>query len=291
MVARHIMPELPEVETIRRDLKRYVLGKKIKQVTATHPKVVGGNIAAFCRALRGQHFTQIDRVGKLLIFSLAPGQFLLVHLKMTGQLIYQAGPLVIAGGHSQTDYPGVQPGPHTRVIITFADNSKLFFHDMRLFGFMKMVDEAGRNKAVSAFGIEPLTEHFTEEKFAAVFRGRKTSTKTVLLNQALIAGIGNIYADEICFAAGIRPSRRAARLRKADLAALYTATTQVIRRAIAERGTTFNNYVDGAGNKGNFLKFLAVYGRGGQPCRTCERPLIKKRIAGRGTVYCVYCQK
>lgn len=309
------MPELPEVETIRRDLTRHVLGKTVKDVSVSHAKVVGGDIEAFAGALAGKRFQEIDRVGKLLIFSFGREQFLLVHLKMTGQLIYHAGEFIIAGGHSltstsevypaqsarggrrragghsQTDDPEVQPGKHTRIAIGFADGSKLFFHDMRLFGFMRMVNEAGRSKAISAFGIEPLTALFTLEKFAGVFRGRKTSVKAVLLNQSLIAGIGNIYADEICFSAGIRPSRQASRVTKAEALALYAATKQIIKRAIKERGTTFNTYVDGAGNKGNFVRFLQVYGRGGQPCRHCGKTLMKKRVAGRGTVFCLSCQK
>lgn len=305
------MPELPEVETIRRDLARCVLNKVIRSADVLQSKAVGGDSAAFAHSVRGGKFTGIDRVGKLLIFSLGLDKFLLIHLKMTGQLVYRAGGFIVAGGHSETDSPGmhisdreiapgkpdpipdlaeIAPGKYTRVILTFADGSKLFFNDLRRFGFMRAVDRAGRDKAVSAFGIEPMTKSFSLEGFVEIFRGRKTLVKAALLNQSLIAGIGNIYSDEICFSAGVRPSRRAASLSSSDVRALFLAVNRILRRAVKERGTTFSTYVDGAGNKGNFIRHLRVYGRGGFPCKRCGRPLAKKRIAGRGTVFCRFCQ-
>lgn len=287
------MPELPEVETIRRDLEKVVIGKKIIGCFLTKTKVIRGNSRVFRKALLGNRIVRIERIGKLLLFALASGQYLLVHLKMTGQLFYAQGARVAArGGHSLSKaLDDTLPNKYTRAVFTFANRGRLFFNDLRLFGYLALVDERQKQAVIETYGIEPLTRQFTGERFNGIFSRRKTSVKAVLLNQTLIAGIGNIYADEICFAAQVKPSRSAARLAKAERSRLWQATEDVLKRAIAARGTTFNSYVDGAGRRGSFLAQLAVYGRGGQPCFRCGAQLKKIRVAGRGTVYCAHCQR
>ncbi len=287
------MPELPEVETIRRDLATKLVRKKITDVVVRKDKIVRGSTEKFKKELVGKTFWKIDRRGKLLIFDITrTDTFLLVHLKMTGQLIYQARGKRVAGGHPWPALDVKLPDKHTHIIITFADKSKLYFNDLRQFGFMQLVDEKQKDLVIAKFGIEPLTKDFTKDNFSKIFKNRRAPLKAVLLNQNLIAGLGNIYADEICFAAGVRPTRRVDRLTKAEIDRLYGATEQVIRCAIKYRGTTFSNYVDARGESGNFVAKLMVYGRGGENCRKCNQFKIKKiKSAGRGTHYCPGCQK
>lgn len=291
------MPELPEVETIRRDLEKEIVGQKIVSFWSERGKVVRGN---YKKMLEGAVFEKIDRRGKLLMFGIAgTGKTMLVHLKMTGQLIYLSkenmGPSqssrIVAGGHSfrQNDFD--LPGKHTRAVFEFENGGKLFFNDMRKFGYIEIVDSKDKeNIMVDKFGIEPGLPHFTLENFRDVIKNRQTSIKAVLLNQKLIAGIGNIYADESCFEAGIKPERVAKSLNDREIKKLWQAVKKIIQKAIQKRGTTFNNYVDVSGNKGNFVSELKVYGRGGEKCQRCGATLRKGKVVGRGTVWCEECQ-
>jgi len=248
------MPELPEVETIRQDLAAVVVDKPIERVRVTLPKIVQPAPASFTRSLRGKQFASIQRRGKLLLFSLRDSdRALLVHLKMTGQLIYVAGDEVIAGGHSlspqptsgPTAYGGALPNKYTHVAMTFTDGCQLYFNDLRQFGYMRLVDAAGRAAAEAQFGVEPLSNDFTVEYLRDVLRGRSTSLKAVLLDQSRIAGLGNIYVDEAAFYAGVRPTRRAGRVTKAEAVKLHRGIRHVLQQALKHRGTTFNSFTDG----------------------------------------------
>lgn len=297
------MPELPEVETIRRDLKRKILNKKIKNVLVTGKARVNLDHKEFTKILKGRKFIDIDRVGKLLIFDIdIKDKFLLAHLKMTGQLIYvkpHPGPLlgkereyeITAGGHSDANYNFDLPDKSTRVSFEFLDSGKLFFNDSRRFGYLRIVNAAELQKVKSKFGIEPLTKDFTIDNFKKVFLVRKTNIKALLLNQQLFAGIGNIYADEACFMAGVLPSTLVSDLSDVQISKLHKSVEKIIKKAIEERGTTFNNYRDSEGKKGNFLKFLKVYGRAGLKCKRCSGIIEKTKVAGRGTHFCSVCQK
>src|SRR3989338_1636233 len=279
------MPELPEVETIRRDLEQVVIGKKFTDVWFAKTKVIRESRRALRTALIGNQILRLERIGKLLMWCLQSCEYVLVHLKMTGQLFYVAGGAVTArGGHSfSQEADNILPNKYTRAVFTFANGGKLFFNDMRLFGFIALVNERKKQAITQRYGIEPLTKEFTLDNFSRIFSGRKTTLKSILLNQSLIAGIGNIYADEICFAANVKPTRIAEKLTKAQRLKLWQATTDVINRAITSRGTTFNSYVGGQGRQGNFVRQLSVYGRGGEPCIRCSVPLKKIRVAQRGT--------
>ena len=293
------MPELPEVETIRQDLRRKILDKQIIDVQILNKKTVQNEEGKFLRILTNNRIKEIDRVGKLLIFELNRKNFLLAHLKMTGQLIYvkdkpfglAQGREITAGGHSERNTDLNLPHKHTRVIITFEDNAKLYFNDLRLFGYMKIVGEKDKEKIKLAFGIEPLTKNFTLSNFENIFKNRKTSLKAILLNQQLIAGLGNIYADEVCFAAGVNPFKPANELKKPEIKKLFLEIQKVLKQAILSRGTTFNNYVDSDGNKGNYLEHLKVYGRADEPCAKCKVGLKRRKLGGRSTVFCSICQK
>ena len=290
------MPELPEVETIRRDLTKAVLDKKISGLQILKTASIKSSLSNFKRVLLKSRFKNIDRIGKLLIFELPKDNFLLCHLKMTGQLIYADKTSLVAGGHSLSgknlndQVGGTLPNKATRIVIDFTDGSHLFFNDQRRFGYLKIVDGLELEKIKETYGIEPLQANFTLPNFIKALKRHK-NIKAVLLDQSLIAGIGNIYADEALFDARLNPARSAESLSLADCRRLLNSIKKLITKAITERGTTFNNYRDGAGGRGNFVKFLKVYGRKDEHCPRCRGPIKKIKLAGRGTHYCPNCQK
>jgi len=287
------MPELPEVETIRRDLAARLLNQPITAVSLRSSQTAKNPAAFFKKSLVGKKFLEISRRGKLLIFKISPGSFLLVHLKMTGQLIYVKQKIKIAGGHSLSK-PAEEklPHKHTRLIIEFKNSGRLFFNDLRRFGYVKIVSAKELDKILQLnYGPEPLTKEFSLSSLEKILRGRKLKVKVLLLNQKLIAGLGNIYADESLWLARIHPERIASQIKPAEIKKLYQAINQVIKKALKYRGTTFNNYVDSSGQKGSFSNFLKVYGRQGEKCANCGHPIQKKKVAGRGTHYCPSCQK
>lgn len=283
------MPELPEVEIIRRGLARRIIGKRIVAVEVLDKKIVKS--ANFERALKDDEIVSPERRGKLLMFKLRSGHYLLVHLKMTGQLIYQ-NHRIVAGGHSLTENDLKVPNKFTRLVIFFADKSRLYFNDMRRFGYMKIAAAKEKEKIVKDnYGIEPLTPDFKLADFAKFFKKRKTSVKALLMNQKLISGLGNIYADEACFCARLLPWRPAVSLKPMEIKRLFKCIALVLEAAIKNRGTTFSRFVDIAGRRGGNLAFLNVYERDGQKCRRCGGVIRKIRHAGRGTHYCPGCQK
>ncbi len=285
------MPELPEVETIRRDLNKKVVQKRIKKIDVRKAKLARNGKDNFLESLTNKSFSKIDRRGKLLIFVISgTGRFLLTHLKMTGQLIYQKGNKKTAGGHGWPEI-GKLPNSYSHIIFTFSDNSRLFFNDLRQFGYMEVVDEKQLSEVLARFGIEPLTKDFTEKNFAKALQGRKTAIKTALLNQQIVAGIGNIYADEVCFAAGIKCQRKVDSLTKTEIKKLFSTVKRIMKLAVEKRGTTFNNYRDADGNTGNFVGYLNVYHRDGKKCKKCSSIIKKTKLGGRGTHYCPSCQK
>ncbi len=285
------MPELPEVETIKNDLKKKILKKEIESVEILK-KTIRGNEREFKRILEGNYFKSINRIGKLLFFELGNKKnFLLVHLKMTGQLVYMYKKYLIAGGHFTSNF-GRLPNEFTRVILKFKNDSSLYFNDMRRFGYMEIVDSKGLEKVKARFGIEPLTSNFKFNDFKKIFAKRKAPVKAVLMNQKLIAGIGNIYADEILFESRIMPTRLANTLSEPELKRIFEASKTVLKRAIKYRGTTFRNYVDSEGKKGSFVNFLRIYGRKeGGACYRCDGIVKTVKIGGRTTKYCSGCQK
>jgi len=285
------MPELPEVETIRKDLNSYLLKKTIKDVVIKKPKLVRGDKISFKKNLKNNSFTNIDRIGKLLIFHLSSGKFLLIHLKMTGQLIYQKDKIIIKGGHSDQKINLNLPHKHTHLIFVFSDNSNLFFNDLRQFGYLEIVSQSELEIIKNKYGINPLAKSFNSQKLGNLTKSRRTSIKNILLNQNLIAGIGNIYADEACWLAKILPSRPANSLTKSELDKLVKSLKTILKKSIKHRGTTFNNFRDATGKSGNFLKFLKVYHRQNKPCSRCHQKIIRKKIASRGTHFCSFCQK
>lgn len=295
------MPELPEVETIVSDLRKKILAKKIADVEVRLPRIVAGDFSDFKKKLIGAKFKSIGRKGKYIfleISSVFPAghntsskkAYLLVHLKMTGQLVYKDKYGLVAGGHSDSTDPALVPNRWTRAIFYFSGQGCLFFNDLRTFGYLKIVgpDELGR--ILSKIGPDPVLEELDINALAQKIKARKTSIKAVLLDQKLLAGLGNIYVDELLFRSGIRPQTPAGRLSLPKIKRILENVNPLLISAIESRGTTFNNYVDGAGKSGSFSQKLQVYGRGGKKCRKCGSIILKTKVAGRGTHFCPRCQ-
>ena len=291
------MPEMPEVETIASDLSEKICNKEIASLKLLSPNSVKNTPLFFKKNLIGHDFKKISRRGKLLIFKLSEN-FLLIHLKMTGQLIYIDQQNRLAGGHSlksgsfSSSVGGELPNKHTRIVINLKNGGRLFFNDLRKFGYLKIVTPAELTKILeNNYGPEPLTPEFSVKYLEKLLAKRNIKIKVLLLDQKLVAGLGNIYVDEALFASGIRPDRLASSLKSSEVRKLFLEINVLIKKAIKYRGTTFSDYVDSKGQKGNFSKFLKVYGRKNENCLKCGSPIIKIKIAGRGTHYCSNCQK
>lgn len=287
------MPELPEIETIKTDLKKEILNKEIKKVDLKWEKIVKSSIKLFIPTLKGNSFSDIKRRGKLLVFTLEKeNKYLTIHLRMTGQLVYQNGLEVIAGGHDDDCNIAKLPNKHTHLIISFDDSSKLFFSDLRRFGVVKIINEKELENTLSKLGVEPLEDNFSLKLFQKIIKDKKGNIKAFLLNQKYVTGIGNIYADEILFEAGILPSRKIVFLKEIEIEKIHKSIKKILKKAVKHRGTTFYSYLDANGQKGNFTKLLKVYKREKRQCLRCKKGIIQKtKVAGRGTRYCDNCQK
>jgi formamidopyrimidine-DNA glycosylase len=286
------MPELPEVQTIVDDLNRVVLNKKIKKVNILLSKIAKGSNKNFVNTLEGNGFQNISRRGKYIIISLNDGRFLIVHLRMTGQIIYIQNNNLIAGGHGDQKNNFDLPNRQTHVIITFNDNSQLFYNDQRQFGFLEIVSQKEIDNLENRLGVEPLFSEFTLSFFKKLLKSKKRNIKAFLLDQKYIAGLGNIYVDESLFLAHILPHRLTSSLKEKEIKDLHQAIKKVLKQAIKYRGTTFNNYKDAHGRRGSFINKLRVYGQENKKCVRCKKGIIKKiKLVGRGTRYCPNCQK
>lgn len=286
------MPELPEVETVRRQLHDYIVGKTIADIEVRTWKSVGGD-RYFVQQLSGQTIKDITRSGKYLFFELSgEDQFLICHLRMTGRLIFVPanGSDQIGGGHSLPHPPQSQPHKHTRIIFEFADESHLYFNDVRKFGYIKRADKQAVVEQKSKLGPEPLTAAYTADLLSDVLANRNTTVKAALLQQSDVAGLGNIYVDEACWRARTHPDRRAGSLADDEVQRLYDATQSVLADSLSFGGTTFADFADTSGEHGNFTDRLAVFGREGEACPACGDTIEKLRVAGRGTHVCPDCQ-
>jgi len=284
------MPELPEVETIARDLNGKLKNKKIISVKSLDKKVFRlseGDV----KNIFGKKIKSASRRAKMIIFDLN-GYNLIFHLKMTGQLVYKIKAEIIAGGHPILNQDQKLPNKFTRAIFKFNDKSALYFNDIRRFGWVKLITKNEFIKFSDRLGVEPLSLDFTLKYFNEFLsRKPKASIKQALLDQTYISGIGNIYADESLFIAGIKPDRKIKTLKPEEIKKLWRAIPKILKYAIKHRGTSFNNYVDAQGQAGNFLKYLKVYGREGRKCENCGEPVKKMKLGGRGTHWCDKCQK
>ena len=281
------MPELPEVETIVQDLRPQLAGRRIESVQLTRDPAIRRRLVrypkatTFIRRLRGRTIRSVERRGKYLVMPLdKDGERLVVHLGMTG--------------HLRVWEPEEAPVKHTHFRALLDSGLELRYDDPRQFGRLLLGTQealiAGR-AFPARLGPEPIHGDLTEAEFDRIVKSRRRPIKAALLDQSFLAGVGNIYADEACFRAGIRPSRWTHRLTGRERRALYSAIQEVLENSIAARGSSIINYVDAFGLRGTNQEKLLVYGRSGEPCIKCGTPLQGTRLAGRGTVYCRKCQR
>ncbi len=278
------MPELPEVETLRRDLEAHVLGATIRHVTVTGKRSVRRQRPAELSAqLEGRRLAHVQRFGKYLVVALDPGRsWLVCHLRMSGRLqLARSGGEVLA--------------PHTHVRLDLGRAGELRFVDPRTFGELFVTEELdarGRPRALADLGPDVLSEEIDLVRLATLAARRQSAIKSFLLDQRVLAGIGNLYADEICHVARLRPTRAAASLRRGDLVRLIERAREVFEAAVGARGSTLadGGYGDLFGRPGRFQLEHAVYGRAGQPCRSCGSAIELVRIAGRSSHFCPSCQ-
>ncbi len=273
------MPELPEVETVRQSLEARVAGLTIEAVNVLTPSVArSGDFTDFADTLQGRRFERFSRRGKYLIAHLNGGISLVAHLRMTGRWVYTR--------------PEVTMPKHTHIIFSLSNGAELRFTDIRRFGGMEIVrsDLLGGYQSLSKLGVEPLSDDFTPAYLADLLKNKKSKIKALILDQTRLAGLGNIYADEALFLAGIHPQREAYTLKEQEILALHKAIRQVLAKGIANKGTSFSDYVDGEGNQGQNQLSLNVYGRYGETCNNCGTTLAKLKVGGRTSVYCPSCQ-
>jgi formamidopyrimidine-DNA glycosylase len=287
------MPELPEVETVRIGLNRLLSGKKVVGAIHDWPKGFPNAKRDVDEHLIGARIVAVRRRAKVLIIDLSDGYSLVIHLKMTGQLVFRGKGASFGAGHPSDSLVGELPDKSTRVTFEFADGSRLFFNDQRKFGWVRLLptEEIPSIDFFRRVGPEPLASDFTARDFVARMRRRnKSAVKAVLLDQTTVAGVGNIYADESLWAARIHPLSRVQYLSDAQLAKLYKGLKDILLLSIEKGGSTDRNYVDAEGRRGSYLSFAHVFRREGQPCSRCGTVIIKVRVAGRGTHICPHCQ-
>lgn len=277
------MPELPEVEVIRRELERDVVGKKIKNVVVPGMRSIRRhpNKKHFIGLLEGRKIKGLERRGKYLLFELDDGGTLVIHLGMSGQLLRA----------KQSREKVVK---HTHVIVTFTQGGQLRFRDPRTFGEMFVVEDDGLDDVpeLAELGVDPLETPLSWDDFGRMLHRRKQKLKSLLMDQKFLAGLGNIYSDEVLFAAGLAHERKSDSLSTQEVRRLYRALVEIIQDAVKYRGSTLedNGYVDPSGEPGEFQEHHKVYNHEGDPCRRCRRLVVKRKVGKRSAYYCAACQ-
>lgn len=308
------MPELPEVETVVRELNKKLKGRTIKSVVVNAPEMVGigpatlppkrkvesEKVIKFIKLLKGLKFVSVKRRAKLLIFDLSGPWSMLAHLKMTGQFIFEDKKLKEKTGSkyrllNKPNAPLVQlPSKHTHVVFEFSDGSTLYFNDIRKFGYLKLVhdDEINQVRELNEFGPEPLDQKFTQEVFVkAIQKMPKRQIKEALMDSKVVAGIGNIYSDEILFHAKVRPDRKVVSIKNYELREIYKHIKPVLLKGIQAKGSSVGDFVRTDGKWGTMGKYHFVYGKKGQKCKKCGTVITSVKVGGRTGSFCPKCQK
>lgn len=299
------MPELPEVEALRLGLKNKIINYKIKEIEVLKPKLIAGygtkrkasssKTKLFKESILNKKILSIKRIAKNLILELDDKSVLIIHLKMTGQLVFvDKKKNKTLGGHPIIEsYKETLPNKHTAIIFTL-DNGILYYNDVRMFGyvlFYKNLEEARKKKHFENLGLDPFQKEFTLDYFREALKKKNKNIKAILLEQSIVTGCGNIYTDEICFASKILPTRIAKSLTNKEIENIYKNLKIILKNAIKEGGSSVSNYLLADGSKGNYTRNHKVYGRAGKKCKVCKNILEKNIIAGRSTVYCKVCQR
>ena len=271
------MPEIAEVETVRNTLKKRILNKPIKSVNVRYTKMIESNLEKFKKVLVGRSFLDIKRRGKWLIFDLGD-YYLLSHLRMEGKYFIK--------NHEE------ELNKHEHVIITFTDNTDLRYHDTRKFGRMNLIkkEELATAEEIAKQGLEPGDKNLTANYLVDKFKKKRLPIKTVLLDQTIISGLGNIYANEVLFAAGIDPLKKACDVSLEEASRIVTESNRIIKAAIKMGGTTIKSYTSSLGVTGRFQQYLCVHKREGMPCLKCGTTILNMKVNGRSTYFCPKCQ-
>ncbi len=315
------MPELPEVETVKRGLERTIVGKTIASVELRNPGQFRDGRQYIDRFLVGARVESVERRGKIILVQLSNQWVLVIHLKMTGQLVLsqianrksQIEKEGFIGGHPEKAYEAPLPHKHTHVVIHFTDGSTLYFNDLRKFGWMRLLRSNSQRRMKNEerrterrakddpsledfleslrHGPEPFSDEFTVDYLWREAKKRAIPIKTFLLDQTVVAGVGNIYADEALFESKIRPTRKSKSLTRAESERLHQAIKHVLQLGIDYGGTTLNAYVNVEGTAGKMRERLLVYGREDQPCSACATPIKRIKIGQRSSHYCPTCQR
>lgn len=272
------MPELPEVETVRRGLMRIAAGRKIQGITVRYPKTIENPVEDFKQALIGQTITRVDRRGKYLLFRFTNDLTMVSHLRMEGSYFNQP--------------TGEAVDKHTHVIFHFTDGTDLAYRDTRKFGRMKVVktEDTMTVGGLKTIGPEPTAKDLTRAYLAKILKKSRAKIKPFLLNQDHVAGLGNIYVDEVLWLTKINPEQPANTLTTAQVAELRDNIIAELARATAGHGTTVHTFKNAFGEAGQFQNHLQVYGHAGEPCPRCGTTLVKIKVAQRGTTFCPHCQ-
>lgn len=287
------MPELPEVETVRAGLQQLLPNRIVESVSFDTPKSFPNAPADVQVFLVDASITQVRRRAKVLMIDLTSNYSLVIHLKMTGQLVFR-GQENFGAGHPNDSLIGDLPDKSTRVTISFKDGSKLYFNDQRKFGWMRLMPtaEIPNIDFMQRVGPEPLSPDFSAQIFIdRILRRKNSSVKAAILDQTTLAGVGNIYADESLFAAGIHPASLVGAIPKTKLILLHKEIIDVLKLSIEKGGSTDRNYVNAEGKRGSYIDFAKVFRQEDMPCPTCGHVIIKIKVAGRGTHVCTTCQK
>jgi formamidopyrimidine-DNA glycosylase len=275
------MPELPEVETVRRRLEPVLLGRRFDRVEILDSRLTRPfDPTEVAAELDSERVTALDRRGKYLVVRFESGRALLIHLRMTGTLLH-----VVSGGVPEHD-------PHLRAVVRLDDGSDVVYRDVRRFGTWLLAEPGEAEPYLRArLGREPLAQAFTSRRLGEALEGRRAPVKAAILDQRRLAGVGNIYADEALWRARIHPQRPAGELREDELRALHRGIRAALKAGIARQGATLRDYRTPNGDPGSMQHEFKVYGREGEPCERCGQPIEKIRAAGRGTWYCPGCQR
>lgn len=299
------MPELPEVENLRLGLEKSILGQKILNVKVAKPKLVSGKgtlrspskikLSEFENELKGEKFVKVERRAKNLIFKLTHGKIILVHLKMTGQFVYKpsSGKNKIIGGHPIEISEKTLPNKHSHIIFTL-NKGVLYYNDTRMFGYVlyyKNEKSFAKEEHFEKLGLEPFDKNFTVMYFANTLKKKTGKIKTVLMNQDVVTGVGNIYADESLFESGIDPRRKASSLKISEIKKLHNRIVTIMKKAIKAGGSSVATYRLLDNSRGNYAREHKVYGKAGKLCINCKTPLKRILINTRSTVFCPTCQK
>ena len=286
------MPELPEVTVITQQLDKKLKGLILESIEYDWPKKFFWNEFSI-KDLKGKKVEKVERIGKIVSIKVSKGLAILIHLKLTGQLIYQDAKTRIAGGHPIPPLNLAAPNKTTRVTFAFTNGGHLYFNDIRKFGWVKIV-ESEESKVKEAIGMElgPDPQVMSYEQFRERLAKRgQARIKKLLMDQSFIAGVGNIYSDEALWCAKIHPKRSAISLKPSEVKKLYEGIQESLKLAIAKGGSSANAYVDSGGEKGLYLSFAKAYHMTGKPCARCKTPIARQKMDGRSAHFCPACQR